>query len=110
MSRLAFCMVVDLLHEAARMQDKTAATLAICFIYTSQLYDNLCMSAELLQALARAKGYDLAHTYRIGMPHHPVPPRSHRLQRRHVAAGYRGGQGGSGRAGEDGDPLTIAVV
>ena len=56
------------------MQDKTAATLAICFIYTSQLYDNLCMSAELLQALAGAKVYDLAHTYRIGMPHHPVHP------------------------------------
>ena len=32
------------------------------------------MSAELLQALAAAKVYDLAHTYRIGMPHHPVHP------------------------------------
>jgi kynurenine formamidase len=32
------------------------------------------MSAELLQALSRAKVYDLAHTYRVGMPHHPVHP------------------------------------
>src|SRR3954471_7371627 len=32
------------------------------------------MSAELLRALAGAKIYDLAHTYRIGMPHHPVHP------------------------------------
>jgi kynurenine formamidase len=32
------------------------------------------MSAELLQALASARVYDLAHTYRIGMPHHPVHP------------------------------------
>src|SRR5258708_27560195 len=32
------------------------------------------MSAELLQALASTKVYDLAHTYRIGMPHHPVHP------------------------------------
>src|SRR5258707_12994968 len=32
------------------------------------------MSAELLRALSSAKVYDLAHTYRIGMPHHPVHP------------------------------------
>src|SRR3954447_17968804 len=32
------------------------------------------MSAELLRALAGAKIYDLAHTYRLGMPHHPVHP------------------------------------
>jgi len=32
------------------------------------------MSAELLRAFANAKVYDLAHTYRIGMPHHPVHP------------------------------------
>ena len=32
------------------------------------------MSAELLRALGAAKVYDLAHTYRIGMPHHPVHP------------------------------------
>src|SRR5947209_13127743 len=67
-------MAVGLLHEAAREQRTIAATLAICFIYNSQLYDNLCMSAELLQALTAAKVYDLAHTYRIGMPHHPVHP------------------------------------
>src|SRR5258705_10456717 len=34
------------------------------------------MSAELLRAFANAKIYDLAHTYRIGMPHHPVHPPS----------------------------------
>jgi len=67
-------MVVDLWHEAARMQRRITVALALCFIYPSQLYDNLCMSAELLQALASAKIYDLAHTYRIGMPHHPVHP------------------------------------
>lgn len=32
------------------------------------------MSAELLRAFDGAKIYDLAHTYRIGMPHHPVHP------------------------------------
>jgi kynurenine formamidase len=32
------------------------------------------MSAELLRALSSAKVYDLAHTYRIGMPHHPAHP------------------------------------
>jgi kynurenine formamidase len=32
------------------------------------------MSAELLRAFSSAKIYDLAHTYRIGMPHHPVHP------------------------------------
>ena len=32
------------------------------------------MSADLLRALSSAKVYDLAHTYRIGMPHHPVHP------------------------------------
>ena len=32
------------------------------------------MSVQLLEALAAAKVYDLAHTYRIGMPHHPVHP------------------------------------
>src|SRR5450755_3972764 len=32
------------------------------------------MSVQLLDALAAAKVYDLAHTYRIGMPHHPVHP------------------------------------
>ena len=32
------------------------------------------MSADLLRAFASAKVYDLAHTYRIGMPHHPVHP------------------------------------
>jgi kynurenine formamidase len=32
------------------------------------------MSVQLLEALAAAKIYDLAHTYRIGMPHHPVHP------------------------------------
>src|SRR6266849_7663502 len=74
MSRLVFCMVVDLWHAAARMHSRIAAAVALCFIYPSQLYDNLCMSAELLQALASAKVYDLAHTYRVGMPHHPVHP------------------------------------
>jgi kynurenine formamidase len=32
------------------------------------------MSAQLLDALSAAKVYDLAHSYRIGMPHHPVHP------------------------------------
>jgi kynurenine formamidase len=32
------------------------------------------MSVQLLNALAAAKIYDLAHTYRVGMPHHPVHP------------------------------------
>src|SRR5438445_7811112 len=32
------------------------------------------MPAELLRAFSNAKVYDLAHTYRIGMPHHPVHP------------------------------------
>src|SRR5260370_40620824 len=67
-------MAVGLWQEAASKQSRSAATRAFCFIYTSQLYDNLCMSAELLQALSAAKTYDLAHTYRIGMPHHPVHP------------------------------------
>ena len=34
----------------------------------------LFMSAPLLDALVSARVYDLAHTYRIGMPHHPVHP------------------------------------
>ena len=42
MSRLALGMVFDLLHAAARMQSRIAAALAVCFIYPSQLYDNLC--------------------------------------------------------------------
>jgi kynurenine formamidase len=32
------------------------------------------MSVQLLDALSAARIYDLAHTYRIGMPHHPVHP------------------------------------
>jgi hypothetical protein len=32
------------------------------------------MHEELVRAMAGAKVYDLAHTYRIGMPHHPVHP------------------------------------
>jgi kynurenine formamidase len=32
------------------------------------------MSADLLRAFSSAKIYDLAHSYRIGMPHHPVHP------------------------------------
>ena len=32
------------------------------------------MLADLLRAFSSAKIYDLAHTYRIGMPHHPVHP------------------------------------
>jgi kynurenine formamidase len=94
MSRLAFCMADGLLHEAARKQKQIAAALAIFFIYIYQLYDTLqwwvwffavgrslmvlrytsTMSAHLLEALTSAKVYDLAHTYRVGMPHHPVHP------------------------------------
>src|SRR4051812_17970850 len=32
------------------------------------------MPDELLRALTGAKVYDLAHSYRVGMPHHPVHP------------------------------------
>src|SRR5215470_8995657 len=32
------------------------------------------MPVPLLEALSAAKIYDLAHSYRIGMPHHPVHP------------------------------------
>lgn len=32
------------------------------------------MPVPLLEALSAARVYDLAHTYRIGMPHHPVHP------------------------------------
>src|SRR5438270_10530344 len=67
-------MARGLPHEAASRQSKIAAARAMCFIYPSQLYDNRCMSADLLEALARARVYDLAHSYRIGMPHHPVHP------------------------------------
>jgi kynurenine formamidase len=48
--------------------------LANRFMNNKQLYDNRCMSVQLLDALAAAKVYDLGHTYRIGMPHHPVHP------------------------------------
>src|SRR5260370_16417605 len=67
-------MAVGLWQEAASKQSRSAATRAFCLIYTSQLYDNLSMSAERLQALSAEKPYDLAPTYRLGMPHNPVHP------------------------------------
>src|ERR1700736_4710604 len=35
MSRLVFCMVVDLLHATVRTQRRIAVALALCFIYPS---------------------------------------------------------------------------
>src|SRR5205823_250781 len=76
MSRRAVCMAGCFLHEAAR-QRQSAAALMAAFIRSSQCNADAiiaAMPAELLQAFSNAKIYDLAHTYRIGMPHHPVHP------------------------------------
>ena len=82
MSRLTVCIAGGLLQEAANKQRQIAARFKYPFIRSSQVNIRrltsdaiiASMHEELVRAMAGAKVYDLAHTYRIGMPHHPVHP------------------------------------